>query len=294
MRVLIVGVGTRGDVAPCTGLGVRLRDAGHGVAVAAYSRQVTDGMLEAMGVPSMGVHLQPVEPAGDFPPAISAFGRSLGRWGNRTAGRLAFPVPSPAHSGAARKLRALLGSPPMTSRAVYRRREATGRSVFHGYSPLVLPRPADWCEGLEVAGYWWPERPPGWAPDAPLGDFLDAGPPPVLIGSGSQTAGRADHLTGLAGRADHLTGLAVRALREAELRGALRTGAPGLIEDRVLGVGDVRHLTPEHLTPERLATALRAAVTDPSYRRRAAELGDRIPVEDGAAAVASAVDKQAA
>ncbi|MGN5377916.1 glycosyltransferase [Streptomyces lasalocidi] len=36
MRILIVTAGSRGDVAPFTGLGQRLLDAGHQVAVAAH------------------------------------------------------------------------------------------------------------------------------------------------------------------------------------------------------------------------------------------------------------------
>ncbi|MFI6482714.1 glycosyltransferase [Nonomuraea sp. NPDC050663] len=300
MRVLIVGVGTRGDVAPYTGLGARLRDAGHEVAIAChqaygplvtgaglehrviagdplallsagkggarvslaakaamfaqYGRQVADGIVEAagkgadilllnvpasagyhvaeaMGVPSMGVHLQPVEPTGDFPPVVSAWGASLGRRGNRTVARLGFAVPSPAHAGSAKALRARLGLAPMSSRAVYRRRESERWPVLHGFSPRVLPRPSDWREGLEVVGYWWPQRPPGWAGGEVLTDFLESGPPPVFVGFGSQAAGMAERLTEVA----------VRALRLAGLRGVLQTGVPGVLADDVLGVGEVPH-----------------------------------------------------
>ncbi|MFI6298575.1 glycosyltransferase [Nonomuraea sp. NPDC050790] len=286
MRVLIIGVGTRGDVAPYTGLGARIRAAGHEVAIAAhapyaglvtdaglefrelpgdpaallgtrnpaafsaYAGRVVDGIVdaatagadllllgvsasagyhvaEAMGIPSMGVHLQPVEPTGDFPPVMGAFRRSLGRWGNRAAARLLFAAPSPAHSGSARKLRARLGLAPMSSRAVYRRRESSRWPVFHGYSPSVLPRPADWRTGLEVTGYWWPAPRPGWAPPGDLAAFLDAGPPPVFVGSGSH-AGR-------------FTDLALAALRRAGLRGVLQTGVEGHLADGVLGVGEVPH-----------------------------------------------------
>ena len=34
--------------------------------------------------------------------------------------------------------------------------------VFHGFSPSVVPRPADWRDDLEVVGYWWPTRTAGW------------------------------------------------------------------------------------------------------------------------------------
>ncbi|MEU8382095.1 glycosyltransferase [Streptosporangium sp. NPDC048865] len=54
MRVLIVGVGTRGDVAPYTGLGVRLREAGHEVTIAAhkpYAELVTGAGLGFVSLP---------------------------------------------------------------------------------------------------------------------------------------------------------------------------------------------------------------------------------------------------
>ncbi|MFE9666562.1 glycosyltransferase [Microbispora bryophytorum] len=294
MRVLVIGVGTRGDVAPYAGLGVRLRAAGHEVAIAAhepyaepvtdaglehlplpgdplsaltgrisigafkeYSEQLMDGLTqiaeqqeadvlllgvagaqgshvaEAMGVPSMGVHLQPIDPTGDFPPVMSLFQGSLGRWGNRRAARLAFEVPAagPLLAGMSTKMRARLGLPPMTPRDLYRRRESTHWPVFHGVSPLVLPRPADWRPGLEITGYWWPLQPRDWRPDPVLRDFLASGPTPVFVGFGS-----------LAGtRAEQYTDVAVQALRRAGLRGVLHTGLRGHISDGVLAVGDVPH-----------------------------------------------------
>jgi sterol 3beta-glucosyltransferase len=36
-RVVIIAVGSRGDVAPLTGVGVALQQAGHSVSVAAYT-----------------------------------------------------------------------------------------------------------------------------------------------------------------------------------------------------------------------------------------------------------------
>lgn len=293
MRVLIIGVGTFGDVAPYTGLGVRLREAGHEVTIAAhepYTKPATDAGLEtvplpgdplsaltgrfspsayreygehlveglaglaerdadllllgtagalgrhvaeAMGVPSMGVHLQPIDPTGDFPPVLSLFRRSLGRWGNRRAARLAFEVPvaGPAIAGLGTKMRARLGLPTVTPRVLYRHREDTCWPVFHGVSPLVLPRPADWRPGLEVTGYWWPHRPRTWGPDPVLLDFLASGTAPVFVGFGSLAASRSEQCTDLV----------VQALRRAGLRGVLQTGPRGLLSDDMLAIGDVPH-----------------------------------------------------
>ncbi|MFI6180338.1 hypothetical protein ACIA8R_32680 [Nonomuraea sp. NPDC051191] len=115
---------------------------------------MTTAGLEHRDIPGDLFPLQPVEPTGDFPPVMSVVRRSLGRWDNRTAARLAFAPPSPAHAGSAKELRAALGLPPIGSREAYRRREAACWPVLHGFSPSVLPRPADWRAGLEVTGYW--------------------------------------------------------------------------------------------------------------------------------------------
>ncbi|GAA3990170.1 glycosyltransferase [Allokutzneria multivorans] len=54
MRILILAVGSQGDVAPYTGLGLRLREAGHGVAIAAAERfapQIRAAGLEFRALP---------------------------------------------------------------------------------------------------------------------------------------------------------------------------------------------------------------------------------------------------
>src|SRR5207244_1627307 len=54
------------------------------------------------------------------------------------------------------------------------------RSVptLHGYSPLVVPRPADLGDNHALTGYWFLDTPAHWRPPARLLDFLSAGPPP--------------------------------------------------------------------------------------------------------------------
>ncbi|MCG7525378.1 glycosyltransferase, partial [Streptomyces sp. OfavH-34-F] len=152
MRILIAAAGSRGDVAPYTGLGAALRTAGHDVvlattdafaplvraaglefralpadprkgggggggrelmrAAAAFVGELGQGfadavdrgtdllllstttaplgwhLAEATGIPALGVYLQPTAPTGDFPPVVTG-ARSLGRAGNRMAGRFA-------------------------------------------------------------------------------------------------------------------------------------------------------------------------------------------------------------
>ncbi|QSY48838.1 MULTISPECIES: glycosyltransferase [Streptomyces] len=357
MRVLIMTAGSRGDVAPYTGIGARLREAGHHVAVAApgsFAGLVADSGLdfqglpvdprgrkppadgsggsggapsgtreliraaaafvrdlgrgladaaeahdaqllllstttaplgwhvaEAMGIPTLGAYLQPVAPTADFPPVVGG-GRSLGRWGNRGAGRLALRVVDRVHAAAVKDLRDRLGLPPVPPRTVRRRLEQADWPVLHGFSPTLVPRPADWREGLRVVGNWWPHTDAGRRLPGAVEDFLRAGPPPVFVGFGSMGAGEGERLSELA----------VRALRRAGARGVVQAGSAGLsvATDDVLTVGDVPHalLFPRmaavvhHAGAGTTAAALRAGVPavpvpvtadQPFWARRVAALG---------------------
>ncbi|MEU3818042.1 glycosyltransferase [Streptomyces sp. NPDC030392] len=384
MRALILAAGSRGDVAPYTGVGVRLRDAGHEAVLAApeafaglvgaaglpfhalpadprggpagragsgtrellraaevFLRDLGGGLAdavaahrpdvlvlatttaplgwhiaEACGVPSVGAYLQPVAPTGAFPPVVGG-ARSLGRWGNRAAGRLALRVVDRVHADAVRGLRRRLGLPPRSGAAVRRGVEASGWPVLHGFSEVLVPRPGDWRAGLEVCGPWWPHVPDGAAlPDA-VEEFLRAGPAPVFVGFGSMGAGDGARLGELA----------VRALRMAGARGVVQAGAAGLAardggpggeavrERDVLWVGDVPHalLFPRtaavvhHAGAGTSAAALRAGVPSvpvpftadqPFWARRLAAVGAgtaplpaaRLTAESLAAAIRDALD----
>lgn len=312
-KILLTAAGSYGDIAPYTGVGARLRAAGHEVALATHDAyaplvraaglefrrlpadpraQRPDGagqaqrgtpgdrrallrraaafieelgggiaeaaqegtgtdllllstttaplgwhLAEALDIPSLGLPLVPNAPTGDFAPVVSG-GRSLGRWGNRTAGRLSLRIIDRLYADAARALRARLGLPPATPRTVRRRTEAAGWPMLHGFSEVLVPRPADWRAGLDVVGNWWPWH----APDAQLppvvADFLAAGPPPVFLGFGSMAGGDGERLGSLA----------VRALRRAKVRGILQSGWAGLTTtpdapaaDDILTIGDVPH-----------------------------------------------------
>ncbi|MGW1175780.1 glycosyltransferase [Kitasatospora sp. NPDC002543] len=305
MRILIATAGSRGDVAPFTGLGARLQAAGHQVAVAthgtfaesvraaglefrplpvdpraelasAQGRRLlragsgpasvlqllrlgrrfmpalgdgiadatalgTDLLLttstttalgqvaaEAAGIPSIGLYLQPLAPTREFAPAVTG-SRPLGRAGNLLAGHAVQAATDQLFVPAVRRLRRRLGLSPLgISRA---RRNSP---VLHGFSPLVVPRPADWHPRLDVAGYWWPTDRTAWQPPARLLDFLAAGPPPVFVGFGSLVVPDPERLT--------TTVLA--AARAARVRLLLQSGWSELAaedSDSVLTIGDTPH-----------------------------------------------------
>ncbi|WP_328547173.1 glycosyltransferase [Streptomyces platensis] len=321
-KILITAAGSYGDIAPYTGLGARLRTAGHEVALAthdsyaslvraaglefrrlpadprtrhaatagtgdaedtrdtaqpgrpsgpsgnrdlmrqaaAFIKELGGGLAdaaredtgllllsattaplghhlaEAHGIPYLDLPLVPGAPTGDFAPVVSG-GRSLGRWGNRAAGRLSLRIIDRLYADASRDLRARLGLPPATPRTVRRRTEAADRPVLHGFSEVLVPRPTDWRPGLDVVGNWWPWH----APDARLPpvveDFLAAGPPPVFIGFGSMAGGEGERLSTLV----------AAALRRAKVRGILQSGWAGLsaghtsADADLLTIGEVPH-----------------------------------------------------
>ncbi|MFJ6622004.1 glycosyltransferase [Kitasatospora sp. NPDC091335] len=297
MRILIVTTGSRGDVAPFTGLGRRLLDTGHDVAVVAHPTFATliescgleyrplpgdpeelirararatspdesralltayvDGLAggvedavaggadllltafapsplsqtagEAYGVPVLGTYLTPAFATGEFPLPGPAGGTDLGPEGNLAAGQERLRSADRLFSGAVARMRerlGLAGTPPP---------EPLGRTrpVVHGYSPLLLPRPADWPAPVDVAGFWWPARPLGWQPPAELADFLQAGPAPVFIGFGSMAPGEGARLGELV----------TAAVRRAGVRAVVQAGWAGLeaTGDDVLSVGDLPH-----------------------------------------------------
>lgn len=308
MRVAVMTAGSRGDVAPYTGLGQGLAQAGHDVTLVTHARfaplvdtarvrfhplpvdpraalesaagralhrsttgagkllrvidmarslvgQMADDLLaaahasdvlllssslgplghtiaEGLGLPSMGVYLQPLAATGEFAPPVTGT-RSWGRTANRLAGRAVNAAVDRVFADATRTLRARLGLPHTGARAARRARERQDWPVFHGFSELVVPRPRDWRPGLRVAGYWWPHDPPTAQLPPVLGDFLASGPPPVFVGLGSATVPDPDRVSATL----------VRALRAAGLRGVIQSGWSGLHADGedMLTVDEVPH-----------------------------------------------------
>lgn len=299
-RIVLALIGSRGDVAPLIGLGMRLQQAGHDVLVAAYAefddlvsgcglkfkaidptrmdtddvnpiaalrtflapsgqRAIGDNMIaalrdepadlllmsplaelgghplaEAKGIPGIGVRLQPLSATAQYPPAV------LGPW---TAGPRLNRMASDGGARAMDRLygktlagfRRDLGLPVVAARALRRRRTEAEWPILYGYSPTVLPRPADWRPGLEVNGYWWPPRPIGWQPPDDVVAFLADGPPPVFVGFGSLLTGRA--------QAERTSEVVLDALRSTGARGIVQAGWAGLSASGadVLTIGDIPH-----------------------------------------------------
>jgi sterol 3beta-glucosyltransferase len=306
MRIVIVAVGTTGDVLPYTGLGARLQAAGHEVAIASHapfestvracglefhplpmdlraelqSAQGQDALrasaagtagnlriyarhlpamglaieaaaqkadllmlstmawlgihvAEGLGVPSMGVYLQPLDPAAEIPP-WPLTSRSLGPWGNRAAASALRVLGLLPFRRVISDLRARHGLAPIGPARLFARLDQQRWPIFYGVSPTVLPQPRDWPAHRRVVGYWWPQPLPDQAPPADLVDFLSAGPAPVVVGLGSMPPRQAEQVLD-----------AFRsALHRAKLRAVVQSGWAGLdaaADDDLFTVGEVAH-----------------------------------------------------
>jgi sterol 3beta-glucosyltransferase len=313
MRVLIVAVGSRGDVAPYVGLGERLQQAGCQVAIATHDTfsdmvggiglewrklsgdpqslirarmqpgseadrrrstidfvsAISDDIVRAVelgtdviltclgqtplswlvamgfGVPCMGVYLAPAVPTREFPMPGSA---PPDDGDNRAAGQRMLDQARTIYADVLPRLSRRLGLPEDAGEAVWDRWFGTsGLPISLGYSPAVVPRPADWPDSVEVVGYWWPAVPPNWQPSQELTAFLAAGPPPVFVGFGSMGVGVGEQLGPVI----------MAAVRSAGVRAVVQAGWAELsvAGDDVLQIGDVPH---EWLFP-RMAAAVHHA-----------------------------------
>jgi UDP:flavonoid glycosyltransferase YjiC (YdhE family) len=189
-------------------------------------------VAEALGLPSIGVFLQPMTPAREFQAPVPIT-RPLGPWGNYLVGNVTQAAIDQLLYPAVRQLRRRLGLPALTIAAERRRAGRRGWPVLHGFSPAVVARPADWRAGMEVCGYWWPHRDSAWQSPAQLIDFLQAGPPPVFGGFGSRLVPNVERLSAAVGAA----------LRQAGVRAIVQAGWSGLsvTGDDVLTVDEVPH-----------------------------------------------------
>ncbi|CAA9304236.1 UDP-glucose:sterol glucosyltransferase [uncultured Leptolyngbya sp.] len=156
--------------------------------------------------------------------------------------------------------------------------------VLYGFSPIVIPKPPDWPEFLNVTGYWLLDQAKDYQPPKELLGFLDDGPPPVSVGFGSMTIRNLQLVTKLV----------IEALEESQQRGILLSGWAGIgnvnLPDRVFVIDDVPHdwLFPRmaavvhHGGASTTAAGLRAGVPSvivpffadqPAWGQRLAELG---------------------
>jgi UDP:flavonoid glycosyltransferase YjiC (YdhE family) len=198
-------------------------------------------LADKLRIPSFGAFVQPVTPTRAFAhsyavpprpplpgPLMPTYNRASYEFGEAIWWRgLKRPI---------NRWRAdVLGLGPMPRKDFYRWTRDPRHPILYGYSPAVVPKPADWGDWARVTGYWFPDRPAGWHPPPELEEFLDAGPPPVYIGFGSMSPRKPAALERTIFEA--VEGAGVRAV---VLRGAARLGS-GETPDDICMVDEVPH-----------------------------------------------------
>ncbi|GIU93016.1 MAG: hypothetical protein KatS3mg011_1922 [Acidimicrobiia bacterium] len=181
---------------------------------------------EAAGVPAWPAFLQPFTPTAAFasplvPPWVDGLGSTARRASHRLVQMAAWRVLAPDIN----RFRRCLGLPNFAW-GPYRMLEERRIPHIYGFSPTLVPPPADWPPWVHVTGHWAP--PPGDGLPEELEDFLREGPPPVFVGFGSRAHPRID------------VGLVLEAMGEDRV--LLQPGWGGVGgEGRVFTVGRVDH-----------------------------------------------------
>lgn len=194
------------------------------------------GLAEKLRIPLIQAFVFPFTPTRAFPGPL--FPQSLGRLSggfNLLSHRLvrqAIWQGIRAGDNAMRKQ--VLGLPNAPFLGPYASPILRRYPTLYGFSPSVIPRPADW-KNSEVAGYWFLDSAPDWTPPQDLLEFLNAGAPPVYIGFGSM--GSRDP--------EATADLVLRALRATGQRAVLQSGWSGMkgenLPDSVFLTGSVPH-----------------------------------------------------
>jgi sterol 3beta-glucosyltransferase len=161
---------------------------------------------EKRGIPFIQAGLGPVYPTAAFP--LFAFGLPNLRIG--FLNKLTYSLLDHAlwfffrsYQNAWRRTE--LGLPPLPMGGPARKITGKAPAVL-GYSPSVVPAPADWPPAVRATGYWFLNEPPGWRPPAGLTAFLESGDAPVSIGFGSMPDANAPRTTQMVLEAVRLAG----------------------------------------------------------------------------------------
>ncbi len=195
-------------------------------------------VAEALKIPSLAISLQPFTPTRAFSNPIGAnipawlpFKGEFNWLSFRLNNLASYRMFKGISDGCRRDI---LGLPPVPWR-VYQSLDISDMPVIYGYSPHVIPKPADWDNHKHVTGYWFLKSSEKWQPPAELVRFLNDGPPPVYVGFGSMVDREANILTGLV----------VDALQQAGQRGILLGGWSELgtndLPESILKVNEAPH-----------------------------------------------------
>jgi UDP:flavonoid glycosyltransferase YjiC (YdhE family) len=115
--------------------------------------------------------------------------------------------------------------PPITQKEYFGPGGSRHELTLYGFSPIVVDRPKDWSENVQITGYWFPED-PDWQPSPALAKFIESDSPPIFIGFGSMPI-KNPYKT---------TKIILKALKETNQRAILHMGWSGLGQQELPGI----------------------------------------------------------
>lgn len=166
---------------------------------------------EKLGIPSIGAFLQPATPTRFYPgasgilpsrwmPFQGIINYSVSKLTNQFLFNLLRPVINECRVD-------ILGLPPVGAGFYWQvDKPSSDTPILYGYSPSVMPKPADWGPSQMVTGYWFLDLTGDYNPPADLRDFIKSGPAPVYIGFGSMVDHEKEKITELVFEAIELAG----------------------------------------------------------------------------------------
>jgi sterol 3beta-glucosyltransferase len=193
-------------------------------------------LAEKLNIPLQQAYIFPFTPTTAFPAiplpqSISKFGGTV----NRLSHHLFRQVMWQGFRKADRLARQqVLNLPPAPFWGPYNSPILRERPTLYGFSPSVIPQPADWHH-TQVTGFWFLEETADWIPPTAVMNFLDSGAPPVYIGFGSMGSRKPAETADLVLAALARTGQ--RAILQSGWGGLKKTNLP----EHVLMVDSISH-----------------------------------------------------
>ncbi|WP_295872019.1 glycosyltransferase [uncultured Zhongshania sp.] len=180
---------------------------------------LANSLGEALNIPAVETHLQPVTPCPDIPPMMltppdkprnGAINEMLYHVLRAVTWRMLSAAYGPVRKSL--KLSALPWYGP------YYRQEKQDRRILYGFSPALLPPSTSWPAGVQVCGNWFLSGESQWRASEELLDFLAAGEKPIYLGFGSM----------LSDDTDNLSAIIYEAIARSGRRAIIATGWGGL------------------------------------------------------------------
>lgn len=182
-------------------------------------------LAEKLGIPFLQAHVVPFTPTSAFPGIL--FPQSLSRLGggfNTLTHHLTRQIMWQGFRSADNQARKqVLGLPVASFWGPYQHDSLQQTPVLYGFSPSVIPKPADWDSKTHITGYWLLDPTTDWTPPGALVEFLQAGPPPVYIGFGSMGSRNPEETAELV----------LKAVQRTQQRAILQTGWGGMQKENM-------------------------------------------------------------